>query len=126
MTMTPEPEQDSPPLSVGPMTRRRFRDIPALAWLMAREFARPSRKVEPNLWLAVGMLPVFVVASLDAGVYHWDRLAVLTVHRTGLRLVLHRFDVGCGLVVALSVVGLLADALGVSWYLAGFGVAVLA
>ena len=125
--MAPPPEQHSPSSPpVGPMTPRRLRDVPALAWLMAREFARPGRDAEPNLWLAVGMLPAFVVASMDAGVYHWDLLAVLTVHRTGLRLVLHRFAVVCGLVVALSVVGLLADALGVSWYLAGFGVAVLA
>src|SRR5665647_243258 len=119
MTMTPEPEQDSPPLSVGPMTRRRFRDIPALAWLMAREFARPSRKVEPNLWLAVGMLPVFVVASLDAGVYHWDRLAVLTVHRTGLWLILHRLVVVSALAVPLTMASVIADEIGVLRYLVG-------
>jgi len=123
--MTPEPEQDSPPLSVGPMTRRRFRDIPALAWLMACEFARPSRKVEPNRWLAGGMFPLFVAASLDAGVYRWDRLAVLTVHRTGLRLVLYRFAVAGWLAAAPAMAWVIAGEVGVSRYFAAAAGALL-
>ena len=77
MTTTPSPQLGSPPLPpVGPMTERRVRDVPALACLMAREFARPGRGEEPNPWLAWGMLPIFVVASMDKGVHHWKRRAV--------------------------------------------------
>ena len=65
------------------------------------------------------MLPAFVVASLDAGVYHWDRLATLTVHRTGLRLALHRlFTVGV-LAVPLAMAWVIADEVGALRYLVG-------
>ena len=101
------------------MTRRRLRDVPALAWLMAREFARPGREVRSGPWLAAGMLPVFVMASMDAGVYHWDRLAVVTVHRTGLRLWVHRFGLVVALVAALSILYFIADSNGISAYFWG-------
>lgn len=65
-----------------PMVPARPRDRPRLAWLMAREFARPNRRGGRVWWpVAVTTLPLYLVVALGPGVHHWRRRAVLVLHR---------------------------------------------
>lgn len=69
-----------------PMVRARLRDRPRLAWLMAREFARPDRNPDGsgrvNTCAAVMSMPFYLLVAADRGLFHWEYRAVITLHRT--------------------------------------------
>lgn len=95
------------------MARVGLRDWVPVAWRVAREFTRPTRTA-PSLWpLAVLFLPMALVMTGSGHVNHWDRRAVLGLHRAGYRHVPRALlaamvvfgAVGAGVTTLMGVVG---------------------
>ena len=65
-----------------PMVRATGRDVVPIAWRLAIEFTRPTRKWSPFLPGTLVLLPIFVGVAAMPGVYHWERTAVLGLSRS--------------------------------------------